>query len=68
MIAVGDAAISAMVLVRVLDLLELGRLLERRRRLVGERAQDLQPVGIRQQPIDRVVGPDVADPAAAAVV
>ena len=58
----------AMVLVGVLDLLELRCLLERRRRLVGERAQDLKPLGVRKETVDRVVRPDVADPAAATVV
>ena len=48
-------------LVRVLDLLELRRLLERRRRLVREGAEDLQPLCVRAQPVERVVGPDVAD-------
>ena len=51
----------AVVLVGVLDLLELRRLLERGRRLVRERAQDLQALGVRAQAVDRVVGPDVAD-------
>ena len=57
----------AVVLVRVLDLLELRGLLERGRRLVRERAQDLQALCVRAKPVGRVVGPDVADAAAAAV-
>ena len=57
-----------MVLVGILDLLELRGLLERGRRLVRKGAQDLQPVGVGAQPVDRIVGPDVADPAGAAVV
>ena len=57
-----------MVLVRVLDLLELRGLLERGRRLVREGAEDLQAVGVGAQPVDRIVGPDVADPARAAIV
>ena len=58
----------AVVLVRVLDLLELRRVLERGRRLVRERPQDLQPLGVGPQPVGRVVGPDVADAPAAPVV
>ena len=58
----------AVVLVRVLDLLELRGLLERGRRLVRKRAEDLQPLGVRPQPVGRIVGPDVADAAAAASV
>ncbi len=55
-------------LVGVLDLLELRRLLERGRRLVGERAEDLQAIRVGPEPVGGVVGPDVADAARTAVV
>ena len=51
----------ALVLVRLLDQLELRCLLERGHRLVRERAQDAQALGLGQQAVLRIVRPDVAD-------
>ena len=58
----------AVVLVGVLNLVELRRMVESSGRLVRERAQDLQALGVGTQPVVRVVGPDVADPTTAPVV
>ncbi len=58
----------AVVFVGVLDLLELRRLLEGRHRLVREGSEDLQAVRVGPQSVDRIVGPDVADPAGSPVV
>ena len=67
-IAVGEASISARWCSYAFWISSnCDGLLERGRRLVRERAQDLQPLGVRAQPVGRVVDPDVADAAAAAV-
>ena len=54
----------ALVLMRLLDQLELRGLLERRHRLVRERPQNAQALRLGEQPVLRVVRPDVADAAA----